>query len=245
MTDTLRRELAALADPAYKAFQQPLLPGVDDMLGVRLPALQKLSARLAKGDWQAGLAAPDATFEERMLRGLVIGRLPGTPQEILPLVRRFLPVIDNWSVCDSFCAGFKIAKLYKEEIFSFAAECAASDQEYTARVGAVLLLWYYADGEYLPRSLDAYRRLQCPAFYARMAAAWGYSVFAAADFEATIAAMRAAALPDEVWNKALQKMRESRRITPAQKQWCRENKALRPSGMTTSAAGGIKSEYNL
>lgn len=224
MTDTLRRELAALADPAYKAFQQPLVPGAGDMLGVRLPLLQKLAARLAKGQWQAEFAAPDATFEERMLRGLVIGRLPGTPAEILPLVRDFLPHIDNWAVCDSFCAGLKIAKIYKEEIFSFAEECAASSAEYTARLGAVLLLWYYAGPGFLPRSLNAYRKLQCPAFYARMAAAWGYSVFAAADFAATIAAMRAAGLPDEVWNKALQKMRESRRITPEQKQWCKENK---------------------
>ena len=224
MTDTLRAQLNALADPAYKAFQQPLVPGVEDMLGVRLPALQKLAARLAKGDWQREFAAPDAAFEERMLRGLVIGRLPGTPEEILPLVREFLPVIDNWAVCDSFCAGLKLAKIYREELFAFAAECAASGQEYTARVGAVLLLWYYADAEYLPRSLAAYRALRCPAFYARMAAAWGYSVFAAADFAATVEAMQAADLADEVWNKALQKMRESRRITSAQKQWCRENK---------------------
>lgn len=224
MTDTLRARLAALADPAYKAFQQPLVPGVTDMLGVRLPVLQKEAARLAKGEWRAELALPDATFEERMLRGLVIGRLPGTPDEILPLVRGFLPHIDNWAVCDSFCAGLKIAKIYKEEIFSFAAQCAASGEEYTARVGAVLLLWFYAGPEFLPRSLAAYQSLKCPAFYARMAAAWGYSVFAAADFEAALAAMQAAELPDEVWNKALQKMRESRRITPAQKQWCKEHK---------------------
>ena len=224
MTDPLRQKLNALADPAYKAFQQPLVPGVEDMLGVRLPALQKLAAQLAKGNWRAELAAPDACYEERMLRGLVIGRLPGTPEEILPLVREFLLVIDNWAVCDSFCAAFKLAKLYKEEIFRFAESCAASGEEYTARVGAVLLLWYYADEEYLPRSLAAYRNLRCPAFYAQMAAAWGYSVFAAADFDQTIAAMRAAGLEDAVWNKALQKMRESRRITPAQKQWCKENK---------------------
>lgn len=224
MTDQLRARLAALADPGYRAFQQPLLPGVKDMLGVRLPVLQKIAARLAKEGWQAEFAAPDQTFEERMLRGLVLGRLAGAPAQILPMVREFLPVIDNWSVCDSFCAGFKMAKIYKEKIFAFAADCAASPAEYTARVGAVLLLWYYAAPEDLPRSLVAYRRLTCPAFYARMAAAWGYAVFAAAGFEQTIAAMQAAGLEDAVWNKALQKMRESRRITPAQKQWCKEHK---------------------
>lgn len=224
MTDQLRARLAALADPAYRAFQQPLLPGVEHYLGVRLPVLQKIAARLAKEGWQAEFARPDETFEEQMLRGLVLGRLKGTPEEILPMVREFLPQIDNWAVCDSFCAGFKMAKIYKEEIFSFAEECAASSAQYTARAGAVLLLWYYAAPEDLPRSLLAYRRLRCPAFYARMGAAWGYSVFAAADFDKTVAAMQTAGLDDAVWNKALQKMRESRRITPAQKEWCRQHK---------------------
>lgn len=224
MTDLLRANLAALADPAYRAFQLPLLPGVQNYLGVRLPALQKEAARLAKGGWQAEFAQPDETFEEQMLRGLVLGRLKGTPAQILPMVREFLPQIDNWAVCDSFCAGFKMAKIYKEEIFEFAAECAAGSAEYTARAGAVLLLWYYAGADDLPRSLAAYRHLVCPAFYARMAAAWGYSVFAATDFDRTIKAMQAAGLDDAVWNKALQKMRESRRITPAQKEWCRQHK---------------------
>lgn len=224
MTDALRAQLAALADPGYRAFQQPLLPGVEDLLGVRLPVLQRMAAALAKGDWRAEFSAPDATFEERMLRGLVLGRLPGTPEEILPLVREFLPAIDNWSVCDSFCAGLKMAKIYKEEIFAFAAECAQSPREYTARVGAVLLLWHYAAPADLPRCLAAYRTIRCPAFYARMGVAWGYAVFAAVDFEATVAAMQEAGMDDATWNKALQKMRESRRITPAQKQWCKEHK---------------------
>lgn len=224
MTEMLRARLAAMADLAYRAFQLPLLPGVEHYLGVRLPALQKEAARLAKGGWQAEFAQPDETFEERMLRGLILGRLKGTPEKILPMVREFLPQVDNWAVCDSFCAGFKIAKIYKEEIFEFAGECAASSEEYTARAGAVLLLWHYAAPGDLPRSLAAYRRLVCPAFYARMGAAWGYSVFAAVDFDRTIEAMQAAGLEDAVWNKALQKMRESRRITPEQKEWCRQHK---------------------
>ncbi len=224
MTDLLRARLADMADPAYRAFQLPLLPGVEHYLGVRLPILQKLAARLAKEGWRDELAAPDQTFEEQMLRGLILGRLEGTPAEILPIIREFLPKIDNWAVCDSFCAGLKIAKIYKEEMFSFAVECGADPAEYIARVGAVLLLWYYAGPGDLPRSLAAYRAITCPGFYARMGVAWGYSVFAATDFAQTVAAMQAAGLDDATWNKALQKMRESRRIAPPQKQWCRQHK---------------------
>lgn len=44
----LRAELERLADPAYRAFSSGLLPGVDNLLGVRLPALRRLAGALAK-----------------------------------------------------------------------------------------------------------------------------------------------------------------------------------------------------
>lgn len=222
MTHKLRCQLRALADPAYKSFQQPLLPGVQNYLGVRLPQLHRLARQLAKGDWQAQLALPDQTFEEVMLRGMVIGLLPLAPPKLLPLVRDFLPRIDNWSICDTFCASLKQAKLYKQEFWELALSCAAARQEFTARFGAVMLLWYWAGPQDVAASLRAYAAIQCPAFYARMAVAWGYSVFAATDFGGTLAAMRAARLDDATWNRALQKMRESRRIGPEQKELCRQ-----------------------
>lgn len=52
-----RQEIEQLAENDYKKFSASLLPGVDKVLGVRLPQLRKLASRIAAGDWQRYLAA--------------------------------------------------------------------------------------------------------------------------------------------------------------------------------------------
>ena len=49
-------------------------------------------------------------------------------------------------------------------------------------------------------------------------------MFAATDFDHTLAAMEQAALDDFTWNKALQKCGESRRLTQRQKQEAQRRK---------------------
>ena len=48
----IRRRLEELAEPGYRDFNCKLLPGVEDMLGVRTPALRRLAREIAKGDWR-------------------------------------------------------------------------------------------------------------------------------------------------------------------------------------------------
>ena len=42
----IRRRLEELAEPGYRDFNRKLLPGVEDMLGVRTPALRRRSQRV-------------------------------------------------------------------------------------------------------------------------------------------------------------------------------------------------------
>lgn len=105
---TLREHLEALAEPGYRAFAASLLPGVDDLIGVRLPLLRRMAREIARGDWRAYLAeAGSGSFEERMLQGMVIRCARCDAEERLRYVGRFLPLIDNWSLCDSFCSRLR------------------------------------------------------------------------------------------------------------------------------------------
>ena len=100
----IKAELVRLAEPEYAVFSRRLLPGTENVLGVRLPLLRRLARRIAKGDWAAYLdTAGDGSFEEVMLQGMVIGAICAPPQEVLARTAAFVPKIDNWSVCDSFC----------------------------------------------------------------------------------------------------------------------------------------------
>ena len=44
-------------------------------------------------------------FEEIMVEGMVLGKISLPWEELEPYLRSFVPKIDNWSVCDSFCTG--------------------------------------------------------------------------------------------------------------------------------------------
>ena len=73
-------ELKSLAEPEYRAFHLKLVPGLDDMLGVRLPQLRAIAKRLTKGDWRGYLACAQAgSYEEIQLQGMVLGAVKLEP----------------------------------------------------------------------------------------------------------------------------------------------------------------------
>ena len=127
----IRERLLDLAEPEYQKFSSSLLPGVENVLGVRLPKLRKLAEQLAAKDWKGyadsialdGGDGKEVFFEEIMLKGFLIGyarrRAKAPLSEILSETADFLPLIDNWSVCDSFCSTLKIAREYPEEVWDF------------------------------------------------------------------------------------------------------------------------------
>lgn len=116
----IKERLLELAEDGYREFSASLTPGKDNILGVRLPALRKLAKEIAKGDFRQYLKeAKDDTFEEVMLQGMVIGACKADIEEVLHLTANFIPKIDNWAVCDSFCSSLKITKTLKQSMGFF------------------------------------------------------------------------------------------------------------------------------
>ena len=101
---TIKENLLRLAGEGNKKFTESLHPGIENVLGVRVPALRQLAAQIAKDDWQAYLQSADTFYmEERMLQGMVIGCLKiKDVEEYLSLVSGFVSLINSWSVCDTF-----------------------------------------------------------------------------------------------------------------------------------------------
>ncbi|MGE4547988.1 MAG: DNA alkylation repair protein [Intestinibacillus sp.] len=216
----LRQRLETLAEPGFQQFSSALIPNIpsEHVLGVRLPALRKIARELAKGDWRAYLdGASDGSFEEIMLQGMVIG-FAGMPRdEWFRRVEAFLPKIDNWSVCDSFCAGLKAAKCWPEEMWDFAGRCLQDGKEYTVRFGAVMLLNYYMDETYLDAALSRLDAVRHEGYYVKMAVAWAVSLYFAAFPQRTMEYLRRCTLDDTTYRRALQKILESRQVSAADK----------------------------
>ena len=121
MNEKIREELLKLSEEKYREFSSRLIPGVENILGVRLLCLRKIAKRIAKKDWREYLKnANDTYFEEVMLQGMVIGYVKDSNiEEILVYIKNFIPKINNWSVCDSFCNGLKITNKNKEIVWEF------------------------------------------------------------------------------------------------------------------------------
>lgn len=214
MEKSIHERLLALAEPEFQKFSSSLLPGTDNILGVRLPKLRKIAKEIAKGDWHAYLAyAQDDTFEETMLQGMVIGYVKADLQELLRNIAAFVPKIDNWSVCDSFCSGLKIARESPEAMWDFLQPYLHTEQEFEARFGAVMLLFYFIDETHIRDVLALLDQIPAQGYYARMAVAWAVSICFVHFPELTMEYLRTGTLLDDrTYNKALQKITESRCI---------------------------------
>lgn len=221
--EAVRVRLEALAEPEYAQFSASLLPGVENILGVRLPALRQTAKEIVRADWRTFLKeARDDSFEEIMVQGMVIGAADAELSEKIELVCRFVPKISNWSVCDSFCTGLKIKTTEERKVFmQIIRRYAFSEKTYDIRFAAVMLLMYYTDADEIESSLELLRQMRPNGYYAKMGVAWAVSVCFVKFPEKTMRFLKENSLDDETFAKALRKITESDRVDPEKKKTIR------------------------
>ena len=98
---TIKEHLLQLAERGNKKFTESLNPGVEHILGIRVPDLRKLAARITKDDWEAYLDTADTYYmEERMLQGMVLGCIrPDADTEVYSRCRYGSVPAPGHSVC--------------------------------------------------------------------------------------------------------------------------------------------------
>lgn len=234
---TVKEHLLAMEAQGNKAFTESLHPGVEHVLGIRLPQLRRLASRIAKGDWENYLFSADTFYmEERMLQGIVLGAIrPDADIEVyLNRVTRFVRIINSWSVCDTFTfgGGEKFLSAHRERLWQYLLHWMHTEDEYTLRFGVVMTLRYFVDEAHLPLLLHEYDSIRHEGYYVRMAVAWALSVCFVKFPEQTMAYLQGEHhLDDFTYRKTLQKILESYRVDAATKQRIRE---MRPPKATVS-----------
>lgn len=148
MNKTVRDKLVSMREEKYREFSSALIPGCENILGVRVPVIRKYAKEILKEntDWQKILEEDDVYFEETMLRGFIIG-MATLKEDDVELAKEklaeFVTYIDNWSINDSFCNAFKIAGKHGEDFIAEIEKMVKSKKEYEARAGLILLLNHY------------------------------------------------------------------------------------------------------
>ena len=242
--------LAALrqqADAQYKRFQLGLIPGLhpDSLIGVRMPLLRKDARHILKEApeefLKAAFAATDPPYEIRLLQGLVIAKFPCPISQRLQLCAKFLPLVDNWAVCDSFCTAMTCAQQAPDQVFAFLQSLLSSNHVYEVRFACVMLLHYYMDEVHIHETLALYDSVRHPDYYVKMAVAWGISQGLMVQWVPTLSYLSGpdCHLDKDTYRKALQKGLDSYRISPERKQILRElrkalpNKGAQPLPLST------------
>lgn len=218
----IRQEIERLAENDYKKFSANLLPGIEHVLGVRLPQLRQIAKEVAQGNWQQYLLEEPYYFEEIMLQGMVIGAIKVEPKERLQYVAAFVPRINSWSVCDSFCSGLKFAAKNQQLVWDFLQPYLHGGEEYQIRFAVIMMMDYFLNETYIAQVLSLLDELRHEGYYVKMAVAWTLATALAKQPEATWSYFQRHHLDTETWKKTVQKCVESRRISDEMKKTLRQ-----------------------
>ncbi len=229
MKQKIKKELQDLADVKYKEFHQGLCPGTGNIIGVRVPVLRDYAKKISKeyeiNDLLGNI--DNEYYEEIMLQGMLIGlKKDKEIADVLKDIEKLVPKIDNWAICDVFCAGLKITKKHKKEMWDFLQKYLNSDKEFEIRFGVVMLLDYYISEEYLDKDFKIFDDIKSEKYYVQMAVAWAISICLIKFYDKTIEYLKQAKIDKFTYNKALQKAIESYRITEEQKTELRKMKKI-------------------
>lgn len=228
MGNKIRQDLFAMQDLKYKEFHGSLCPDIDNVIGVRIPKLREYAKELYKCNNLKDIKIEDKYYEELVIQGMLIGFQTKAPiKEVIKQVEEFIPKINSWAVCDTFCAGLKITKKYQTEMFKVIKEYLKSTQEYQVRFAIVMLLNYYINDQYIDQVLQILDNVKLDKYYVQMANAWAISICLIKYYNKTLDFLNTTKIDDFTYNKGIQKAIESYRITNEQKKYLKTLKRRR------------------
>lgn len=214
------QRLREMADEKYREFHSTLIPDVETIfLGVRVPKVRALAKEIIKEDWRGFVedAISSPVYEMNLLTGMVIALSKCEFEEKLVYLRRFIPIINNWAVCDIVCGDLKVVRKNREKMWEFIQSYLNSEREYEVRFAVVILMQYFVEEDTIDEVLCIYEAISRDEYYIQMAVAWGISVCFVKERERTLSLLEKKSLAPAIQNKSIQKIRESLRVSAEDK----------------------------
>jgi 3-methyladenine DNA glycosylase AlkD len=144
---------------------------------------------------------------------MVLGLMKSDLSVILKYVKDFIPHINDWSVNDTFCQSFKIAKKYQKEVWDFLMNYVNSNKEFELRVVVVMMMCHFINDEYINSVIEFIDQTKHNGYYYKMGCAWCLQVIMVKYPDLCYNYLECNHLDDWTFNKAIRKMIESYRIS--------------------------------
>lgn len=227
------------------------------VLGLHTPEMKQVAAQLSRNGGEVvidgnsvhctngkeviscfeSVASDTLCYEETVIWGFLINCEKCTLEERLAILEHYVPVLDNWAVCDAYCTNAKwMAKSDKEQLWAFLLPYFRSGQEFEVRFAIVTAMTYFLKEEWLGRVFEQLEMLDfnsitskyrtekgkpktaqegtvqgAEPYYVRMGVAWLLATALAKFPERTREHVRSSSLPTDVIKLYTRKARESLR----------------------------------
>ena len=193
-------------------FNASLIKGDLKVLGVETKCLRKIVNSLSESERKNLLSISKFSYHEtEKMKAILINKIMPYSKR-LDYLKDFLPTIRDWAICDTCISDNKEAKKHKEETFRFLDALKDRKEEFIERYIVLMLAFYLA-----PDQLDEYFtylvNTEFNGYYAKMGVAWALSILLISEQDKTLTLLKEKKLDPWIQNKAIQKARESYRIS--------------------------------
>lgn len=199
-------------DLEYRTFHKIICKTKYNILGVKLPKLRNYArSLLAIYEIDEILKNIDnSSYENVLVKGLCIAYSKNI--NTLDYLDRYIPLIDNWAICDSVVNTLKIFKNNQDEYLSFIEKHLNSNKEFEIRFSLVILLNYYLNDNYKDYLYNVLDNVNTSYYYTYMAASWLLSYLFIYYYEDTLKYLQVSKLDNKTICKGITKSIESYRI---------------------------------
>lgn len=205
-------ELKENSDAKYKDFIAKLVPSIDKgtIIGVRMGVLRSLARKIIKNSsFDIFNEAKFYYREEKLLYALCIFKMSRSFDEAMDALDEFLPYIDSWEVTDLIAGEIIIDEAHIDKAFQKVLSYMHSEDEYTIRLGLVILNKKFNDEAHIEKILDAIKIIKLDTYYVNMAAAWLICEIYFKNKEKVNKYLSSASLNEDIKKMTQQKIRES------------------------------------
>lgn len=226
------------------------------VLGVHVPEMKVLAKQLSAGGCEVVMSdgvrkqcnngrdvircfesveSKGLCYEETIIWGLLINYEKCSIAERFSMLEHYVPIMDNWAVCDTYCAHAKwMLHTDKEVVWNFLQSWFSSKREFEVRFAIVMSMCYFLHEDWLNRVFQRIEFLDFnlieseysflrgkpkavqqgtvqgeKPYYVRMGVAWLLATALAKYPQETRSFVRSSQIPDEVIRLYIRKSRES------------------------------------
>lgn len=225
MVEEIEKKLLEMQDLKYQKFHSSLCPNTTNIIGVQIPKIRNLVKEILKGNYLEYLEkVNNKYYEETMIEGLIIVTSKMTTSEKLSYLEKFVLKIDNWAVCDTVCSSFKLKEKDLLDVWNFILKYQDSNDEFKLRFMIVMMMDYYLIDTYIDEVFKIIDSTDTNYYYTNMAIAWLISVAFVKDRKKTLNYLENNHLSEFTYQKSLQKIIESNRVSKVDKLMIRQMK---------------------